>query len=210
MIMIYFIYYFAIMQKNKILAGATKAFAAGVITLASLSPVFAVVAGPSNAPGGSTNAQATSAADRQQTRSQLCTATQTAVNNRIQAQEQVMNAFTERYNNFDQKLGDLINAISIKYPTIDLAKLIQDREQLQAMHQTAVQASVAAYNAYGLMNFDNCLNGTGEFRSELNQARTQAQTATQEHANYWEFIQNTIKADLESIRTQIENLVVVE
>lgn len=191
------------MQKHLVLSKAVKLGAVGVMMLTAISPAFAVASGSGNSP------QATLTPARQQYRQQICDATQATVQTRTQAREQIMNQFTQRYENFNTKLNNLKTTVTEKFPDIDLTNLNADITKLQAMYNTAVQASTQAYVAFGQLNFDNCLNGSGDFKGQLTQARLQTKNAYEAHKAYWTFIRESVRPDLEAIRTQIQDTTVV-
>lgn len=189
------------MQKHTILSKAIKLMAVGVITFSAMSPVLAV---------GATGGQGPTSAAGQQNRETICNATQTIIQSRLQIREMTMTQFTQRHENFNTKLNAIKNTMSENFPNIDLTNLNADIVRLQTMYNAAIQTSTEAYTAFGQMNFANCLSGSGEFRNQLQQARTMNKNAYDAHKAYWNFVKETVKPDLEAIRAQIQNTTVEE
>jgi hypothetical protein len=183
------------MQKQTLIKNIATTATLGVIALNSFVPAFAAVT------PNPTNVQ-----QRQQNRQQLCSNSQTIINDRIRLRQDIANQFKQRYENLKTRLDNIQTKVSTTFPSIDLTSLKADITKLDELYKAAVAQSDKAQDAFSNVDFSKCLSGTGEFKAQLQNARLLTKQASDAHKAYWTFVKDTVKTDLQKIKSDIQAL----
>lgn len=130
-----------------------------------------------------------------------CDAVTTRVDNVTNRYNENKLRYMNAFENVAKKVDDMI--AQLKVNGYDTAKLEQDMVRVRSMIQNTNRYYASFQN--GLENSKQfaCGNGSGDYARELNQAREQLRLAKQEMLQLRQFIQTTVRADLNEIRDQI-------
>jgi Flp pilus assembly CpaF family ATPase len=181
------------MQKQTIIRGIATSASIGIIAISLVTPIFAVANTPVRA----------AATNRAQLRNQICTETQERIQNRINNRTTISNQYTSRYNNLVARLNKIKTTVSDKFPTVSLINLNADLVKLEELYTKAKTASDDANTAMVAVDFSKCASGTGEFKTTLENARLSSKNALDAHKAYWAFVKDTLKIDIQQIKSDI-------
>lgn len=142
---------------------------------------------------------------REQNRQTVCVQVESRVKDRVSKRSNILDQFTKRFENLETKVENIITRVGEKFPSVDLTYLKADLSKIREMYDEAMSASVKAQKAYEKLDFTGCGQLNEQFKTDLQEARALSKDAYDAHKALWSFVRETLKSDLEDLKSQIAN-----